>query len=78
LDSKTSTRIFELARDQQEELEEPEDDDEEDDAQPAFNAPRMNLGEDDDDEEMDDDNEFELDAEEELVRAILLCSVHFF
>ena len=72
LDPKTSRRVFELARDQQEELEELDDDDDEDDdseEQPKFRQPR------DDDDTSEDDMDQEGDEEEEyaeIVRSISL------
>ncbi|KAI0662952.1 cell adhesion protein byn-1 [Cubamyces menziesii] len=64
LDPKTSRRIFELARDQQEELDEKEFDDEEDedDSRPSFSAPRgPTIDEDEDELDLD---RYEEDAEE--------------
>ncbi|KIL00460.1 hypothetical protein PAXRUDRAFT_129826 [Paxillus rubicundulus Ve08.2h10] len=46
LDPKTSRRIFELARDQQEELGMPDDQDEEDDADPVALQPRIRIADD--------------------------------
>ncbi|KAI0363716.1 cell adhesion protein byn-1 [Pilatotrama ljubarskyi] len=63
LDPKTSQRIFELARDQQEELDEKElDDEDEDEDQPNLSAPRGAVLDDDDD--LDLDRYEEEDAEE--------------
>lgn len=65
LDPKTSKRIFELARDQREEL--GLDDEEEEDSvdEPsAFQRPRMDKM-DEDDEDDDDDNDME-DLDEEV------------
>ncbi|KAI0632996.1 cell adhesion protein byn-1 [Trametes polyzona] len=54
LDPKTSRRIFELARDQQEELDEKEfDDEDEDDDRPNFSAPRGPAPDEDDDLDLD-------------------------
>ncbi|KAH9894173.1 cell adhesion protein byn-1 [Cubamyces lactineus] len=63
LDPKTSQRIFELARDQQEELDEKEfDDEDEDDSRPSFSAPRgPTIDEDEDELDLD---RYEEDAEE--------------
>ena len=63
LDPKTSKKIFELAKDQQDELEMPEDKVEMDN--PAFSAPRVPSPE-EEEEDMSGDNYEE--AEEELVR----------
>ena len=70
LDPKTSKRIFELARDQQQEL--GLDDDSEDempsDEPSAFQQPRMdvvNEDDEDDDEDLEDNDE---EIEEEFVR----------
>ncbi|KAJ8698269.1 snoRNA-binding rRNA-processing protein, variant 2 [Pleurotus ostreatus] len=54
LDPKTSQRIFELAKDQQDELEMPEDDEEETTEVSSFSRPRMPVlqGDDDDDDEL--------------------------
>lgn len=53
LDPKTSQRIFELAKDQQDELEMPEDDEEEATEVSSFSRPRMPVlqGDDDDDDD---------------------------
>lgn len=64
LDPKTSKKIFELAKDQQDELEMPEDKVEMDN--PAFSAPRVPSPEEEEEEDMGGDNYEE--AEEELVR----------
>lgn len=54
LDPKTSRRIFELARDQQEELDEKDlDDEDEDDTQLDLSAPRGPSLDDDDDLDLD-------------------------
>ncbi|KAF7978307.1 hypothetical protein HWV62_909 [Athelia sp. TMB] len=53
LDPKTSRRIFELARDQQDEFEMP--DDEQEPKHDTFKAPRAPMGNDDDDEDEDED-----------------------
>lgn len=64
LDSKTSQRIFALAKEQQEELGEGVDDDEEDEDDQNY-QPRMNLNRDfDDEEDADSDMEGSIDAEE--------------
>ncbi|KAH9943001.1 cell adhesion protein byn-1 [Epithele typhae] len=66
LDPKTSRRIFELARDQQDEFDDKELDDEdedEDEAQRRFTAPRGPSFEDEDDLDLD---QFENDDEEEI------------
>lgn len=75
MDPKTSRRIFELARDQQNELEEPEDDeDEEFENQTAFTLPRsQNLDEDDDD--LADFNGSDVEEEvEEIVSILSPCA----
>lgn len=69
LDPKTSRKIFELARDQQEELnEDEEDEDKEEDSRANFSIPRGHTGE--DDEEDDDLGDYDEDEEEieEIVR----------
>lgn len=78
MDPKTSQRIFELARDQQEELEIPDDDEEvEDDGKVQFLRPQGRAM-DEDEEELDDmgsdEEERELD-EENFVRCTLLTSL---
>ena len=63
LDPKTSRRIFELARDQQEEFDEKDlDDEDEDESRPSLAVPRE-LPEDDDDFDLDryEDNEEEIE-----------------
>lgn len=73
LDPKTSKKIFELARDQQEELEESESDQEDDLDTNDKNAIRSTqiIDDDDDDEGMGDfgDEDVDVDAELELVSA---------
>jgi len=68
LDPKTSRRIFELARDQQEELGAWEDEDEadEDGDKPAFSVPRIQKSDDEDDDDLErfGDDDFEEDVEE--------------
>lgn len=54
LDPKTSRRIFELARDQQDEFEMP--DDEPEVKSTAFSAPRAPMQNDEDDEDVEDDH----------------------
>ncbi len=74
LDPKTSQRIFELAKDQQDELEMPEDDEEGTTEVSSFSRPRMPVlqdDEDDDDELYGDDVQ---DAEEIFVG--LLVDLH--
>lgn len=71
LDSKTSTRIFELARDQQEELAEPDDFPDDELEESAFNVPRMTVEDDEDDDEIENADEHDVDAEEELVCHLL-------
>jgi essential nuclear protein 1 len=53
LDPKTSRRIFELARDQQEEFEMPDDEAEVESS--TFSAPRPQIQDDDDDDDMQTD-----------------------
>lgn len=73
LDSKTSQRIFALAKEQQEELGEGLDDDEEDEDDQSY-QPRMNLDKnfDDDEDEEDSDSEMDgsVDAEEYAERYV--------
>lgn len=77
LDPKTSKRIFELARVQQEELEGSEDDEDNDfNNETAFTIPR-NQGDDEDEDEEDDianysDND--LEEIEEIVRLSPACT----
>lgn len=67
LDPKTSRRIFELARDQQEELDEKDlDDEDEDDAQLDLAAPR-GPSLDDDDDDLDLDRYEDVEEIEEIV-----------
>ncbi len=71
LDPKTSKRIFELARDQQQELGlHDEDEEDEPDASSAFQRPRMDRIH-DDDEESDEDDMEDLDEE---VEEIFVCA----
>ena len=66
LDPKTSRRIFELARDQQDELEMPEDEEvPEDEDEEVLSKPRMQARFNDDDDE--DHSENGEDIEEEYV-----------
>ncbi|KAF9042573.1 Bystin-domain-containing protein [Hymenopellis radicata] len=69
LDPKTSKRIFELARDQQQELglEDDEDEEDEPDASSAFQRPRMDRIHDDDDDDSDEDDMEDLDEEVEEI-----------
>lgn len=77
LDPKTSRRIFELARAQQDELAVMPDDDDVDDVTAAAETPRIqgmrtgNEEDDDDDENFDEFNQVE-DAEEIFVRVLFL------
>ncbi|KAH8105490.1 cell adhesion protein byn-1 [Cristinia sonorae] len=64
LDPKTSRKIFELARDQQEELEQSEGDDDTLEEQTAFTRPRISQPDDDDDDDLGEYNEDEEDEEE--------------
>lgn len=71
LDPKTSKRIFELARDQQDELNHPDPDPDDDVIEDDFTRPRTrNLEELDEDEEDEEDRfqGFQDDEERELVR----------
>ena len=71
LDPKTSRKIFELARGQQEELEDGDEDEDEDETQESakFTLPRtQNIDEDDDDLEEYGDEEYE--EVEEIVRTL--------
>lgn len=72
MDPKTSRKIFELAKDQQDELDEVEDEEEEEDTRASFTKPRDRILQDEDD---DDWSEYDEDAEEEveeIVRTSLL------
>jgi len=84
LDPKTSRRIFELARDQQDELAMPDDEDDVQEDSPRINLskPRMATGSDEEDDE--DYEEYETASEhdpmEELVRealSLFLSHLHF-
>ena len=83
LDPKTSRRIFELARDQQDELDPPEDEEDEEVIEDDFTRPRTRdleqLVDDDDDDEGEDDRFQGLSGEEEreFVRRLLGC-IKFF
>lgn len=66
LDPKTSRRIFELARDQQEELDEKDLDDEDEDTQLDLSAPR-GPSLDDDDDDLDLDRYEDVEEIEEIV-----------
>ncbi|GJE84754.1 cell adhesion protein byn-1 [Phanerochaete sordida] len=67
LDPKTSRKIFELARDQQEELEESEEEDEEEEeSKPTFTLARAQQNQDDDDDDLAEDEEYEEEEEEEI------------
>ncbi|KAI0643706.1 cell adhesion protein byn-1 [Trametes meyenii] len=67
LDPKTSRRIFELARDQQEELDENDFDDEvEEDDQPNFSAPRGPALDEDDDLDLERYDEEDVEEIEEI------------
>lgn len=72
LDPKTSRRIFELAKDQQEELGMP-DDDEIDPGNTAFSAPRSQSLDEDDEDDEDEDREVGMDADED-VEQMLVCA----
>ncbi|KAG1773829.1 Bystin-domain-containing protein [Suillus occidentalis] len=63
LDPKMSRRIFELARDQQEEIDMPEDEPEHEDERENF-KPRVQFADDDDDDSDDDDMSDNGDAED--------------
>jgi hypothetical protein len=83
LDPKTSRRIFELARDQQDELDPPEDEEDEEVIEDDFTRPRTRdleqLVDDDDDDEGEDERFQGLSGEEEreFVRRLLGC-INFF
>jgi hypothetical protein len=72
LDPKTSRRIFELARDQQDELDPPEADEDEDIIEDDFTRPRTRdleqLDADDDDDDEGEEEQFQGDEEREFVR----------
>ena len=68
LDPKTSRRIFELARDQQEELDENDLDDEDEEAQQHhLSAPRGPASEDDDDLDLEQYENEDIEEIEEIV-----------
>lgn len=73
MDPRTSRRIFELARDQQDELAMPDDQDDhstQDERASHLSRPRT-IDEDDDDDDVDSDNAEDVeDIEEIFVRAI--------
>jgi len=73
LDPTTSRRIFELARDQQDELDRPDQDEDEDVIEDDFTRPRtrdLELVDEDEDDGADEDfRGFSGDEERELVRA---------
>lgn len=72
LDPKTSRKIFELAKDQQEEVgvwEDDEDEDEEEAGRPSFTVPRIQEVDDEDDE--DDLDRYDQDDYEEEVEEIV-------
>lgn len=67
LDPKTSRKIFELARDQQEELEEDEEDEEpEEQRKPSFTLARTQQNEGDDEDDLAEDEEYEEEEVEEI------------
>ena len=77
LDPKTSRRIFELARDQQDELDPPDADEDEEVIEDDFTRPRTRdleqLDDDDDDEGEDEQFQgFSGDEEREFVRRLLV------
>ncbi len=65
LDPKTSRKIFELARDQQDELEMPDDQDlsGEEEPDPSFTQPRSHFVDEDEEEDELDDNDQEVEEE---------------
>ena len=72
LDPKTSRKIFELAKDQQEEVgtwEEDEDEDEDEAGRPSFTVPRAQENEDEDED--DDLDRYDQDDYEEEVEEIV-------
>jgi hypothetical protein len=74
LDPKTSKRIFELAKDQQDELEMPDDPESEDERMAELSRPRTQIMEDDEEDDRvvsDDDGE---DVEEMFVSAVLVLN----
>lgn len=74
LDPKSSRKIFELARDQQEELDggdEDEDEDEDEDGRADFSVPRSQFLQDDDDDDLGDYDEDDEEEVEEIVRKVL-------
>jgi essential nuclear protein 1 len=79
LDPKTSRRIFELARDQQDELDPPEAEEDEDTIEDDFTRPRTRDLEqlDDDDDDEGEEEQFQGDEEREFVRRLLLYIFFF-
>jgi hypothetical protein len=73
LDPKTSRRIFELARDQQDELDPPEAEEDEEVIENDFTRPRTRDLEqlDDDDDDEGEEEHFQGDEEREFVRRLL-------
>ena len=73
LDPKTSRKIFELARDQQEELEEDEEDeDEEEQSKPSFTTARTQEGDEVEEDDLGEEEEYEEEEVEEIVRPELI------
>ena len=75
LDPKTSRRIFELARDQQDELHPPDAEEDEDVIEDDFTRPRtrdLEQLDDDDDDEEEQFQGFSGDEEREFVRRLLV------
>ncbi|EKM59594.1 uncharacterized protein PHACADRAFT_250194 [Phanerochaete carnosa HHB-10118-sp] len=67
LDPKTSRKIFELARDQQEELEEDEEDEElEEQNKPSFTLARTQRNEEDEEDDLVEEEEYEEEEVEEI------------
>ena len=76
LDPKTSRKIFELAKDQQEELDDFEDEEEEEDEgdNKNFIVPRTQTADDDDEDDLGDSDDEEYEVEE-IVSKSFPCAV---
>lgn len=78
MDPKTSRRIFELARDQQDELGEKDLDDEDEDDQQDLSVPRAMMPADDDDlDDLDEYDDKHIEEIEEIVSKIFNMMTHF-
>lgn len=77
LDPKTSRRIFELARDQQEELgewDDEEQDDADDEGRPNFSVPRAQNFEDEDEDDLERYEQDDYEEEVEEIVSVLYVS----